>query len=241
MTNTLQTKPSEEIEPECLANSGRAVADLAHLAKNIIQVLSGCGEIIDLALKTQQFDRVEKAWELYRPNFWRLKKFQLDLIKYTKSYPFMPQPCDINGLVAAAVKQVEPFFEKRNVRYSSCLAADLPHITADGEKLRDAIVNLLVTAVDNLQDTPGQISVTTLLAESDNMISITVCDSGPYLDAEACKTLLSPSERCRNMLGTGLEIPLAKQVIENHDGQLRLNSTPTETNAFEIILPLKNA
>ena len=43
----LKSKPSDEISPERLAQSGAAVADLAHLAKNLLQVLSGCGEIID--------------------------------------------------------------------------------------------------------------------------------------------------------------------------------------------------
>lgn len=237
MADALKTRASDEIAPECLADSGRAVADLAHLAKNIIQVMSGCSEIIDLALNTNQLDRVQKAWKLYQPSFWRLKKLQLDLIKYTKSYPLTLQPCDVNVPIAAAAKQMEPFFEKRSVRFSSHLANNLPSITADGEKLRDTVVNLLVTAVDNLQDEPGQLSISTSLMESGNAVRITVCDSGPHLDADACCALLTPHERCRNMLGTGLEIPLAKQVIENHGGGLNLNTDQTETNTFEIILP----
>lgn len=238
MTDTKKTRCSDEISPECLANAGRAVADLAHLTKNIIQVLSGCSEIIDLALHTQQLDRVQKAWQLYQPSFWRLKKFQLDLIKYTKSYPLTLQPCDLSVLIAAAVKQLEPFFAKRSIRFSSHLANNLPPVIADGEKLRDTLINILITAVDNLQDEPGQLYLSTSLMDSGNTIGIIIGDSGPHLDAEACKALLTPHERCRNMLGTGLEIPLAKQVIENHGGHLNFNSSQAETNTLEITLPV---
>jgi len=238
MTNTLKTRPSDEIAPEGLADAGRAVADLAHLAKNIIQVLSGCSEIIDLALKTGQLDRVQKAWQLHQPSFWRLKKFQLDLIKYTKHYPLSLQLCELNTLIAAAAKLLEPFFVKRNVQFSSHLADNLPLLTADGEKLRDAVVNLLITAVDNLQDQPGQLSIATFFMKSDNAVRIIVCDSGPLLDAAEYDALLTPHERCRNMLGTGLEIPLAKHVIEDHRGRLNLNTDPTKTNTLEVLLPL---
>lgn len=238
MNDTVTQKASDEIAPERLADAGRAVADLAHLTKNIIQVLSGCSEIIDLALKTRQLDRVQKAWQLYQPSFWRLKKFQLDLIKYTKSYPLSLGPCDLNAVAVGAAKLMDPFFEKRGVTFSSRLAAELPALSGDGEKLRDAVVNLLVTAVDNLQDQPGQVSIETTLTDSGDAIRIIVCDSGPLLDSAACEALLMPYERCRNMLGTGLEIPLAKYVVEDHGGRLSINAAPCKRNTFEIRLGL---
>ena len=237
MSKTAQ-KPSDEIDPDRLAEAGRAVADLAHLAKNILQVLSGCAEIIDLALASNQPDRVRQAWQLYQPNFWRIKKLQLDLINYTKAYPLALRPCDIPAVIASAAKQLAPFFTKRRVHFSPVLTANLPAITADGEKLRDAILNLLVAAVDNLQDEPGQISINTELTENCDALRITVSDSGPLLTPALCDVLRTPHERCRNMLGTGLEIPLAIQIAESHHGHLHINPKPSNINTLEIILPL---
>ena len=239
MNNRLQ-KPSDEIDPDRLADAGRAVADLAHLAKNIIQILSGCAEIIDLALASNQPDRLRQAWDLYQPNFWRIKKLQLDLIKYTKAYPLTLQPCEIAAVIASAAKQLDPFFTKRRVRFSHTQPADLPPVIADGEKLRDAIVNLLVAAVDNLQDEQGQVSIDTALAESGDAIRMTVTDSGPRLTPDLCDALQTPHERCRNMLGTGLEIPLAIQIAHSHHGRLTINAEKDQKfNAFEFTLPLR--
>jgi light-regulated signal transduction histidine kinase (bacteriophytochrome) len=234
--STITQKPSDEIAPERLIEAGRAVADLAHLAKNIIQVLSGCSEIIDLSLKAGKPERVEKAWELFGPSFWRLKKFQLDLIKYTKSYPLTPGPCDVNKIILSVSKSLEPFFVKRGVNFSSRLAEGLPVLTADGEKLKDAVTNLVVTAVDNLGDCAGQVSIETKLTDSGDEICIVVCDSGPVLDTALCEALFTPYERCRNMLGSGLEIPLAKYIAEDHGGSLTINAAPCVNNTLEMRL-----
>ena len=235
-------RPSDEIEPQRLLESGRAVADLAHLAKNILQVLSGCSEIIDLALQTDQLSRVQQAWRLYQPGFWRLKKLQLDLIKYTKQYPLNPQPCELNGVIDAAIRQVEPFFEKRQVTFTRRQQGPHGLVIVDGEQLRDAVVNLLVAAVDNLEDAPGQIMLETRFSESSRSVHITVSDDGPRLDAAMCCDLLRPCERCRNMLGTGLEIPLAKHVVEAHGGVLAVNCSATAErgNMFDVRLSMKD-
>jgi light-regulated signal transduction histidine kinase (bacteriophytochrome) len=236
MDITTKSKPSDEITPQCLVQSGAAVADLAHLVKNILQILSGCSEIIDLALKTNQIDRVRQAWQLQQPALWRLKKFQLDLIKYTKSYPLSLQPCDLNAVSAAALKQLDRFFAKLTICCSTRLDDSLPACTADGEKLRDAVLNLLITAADNLQDEPGQITLQTVLTESGDAVQIIVTDSGTLLDSKAAAALLTPHERCRNMLGTGLEIPLAKQVAEAHHGRLLINPETPSTNTLILSL-----
>jgi len=237
---TSLSRPSDHIEQERLAETGRAVADLAHLVKNILQVMSGCGEIIDLALSTDQMDRVRQAWQLYLPSFWRLKKFQLDLIKFTKNYPLNPDLCNVNSVIAAAARQMEPFFVQRHITFENRAQIDDCSIVADGEKLRDTVVNLLVNAVDNLDDKPGQVAITAELINSGQAVRITVSDSGPRLETAMCRTLLRPYERCRNMLGSGLEIPLVLQVVQAHGGSLALNADLSNTgNLVEITLPVK--
>lgn len=237
INKTAMERASDEIAPERLVQAGKAVADLAHLAKNIIQVMSGCGEIIDVALKTGQIDRVEKAWQLYQPSFWRLKKLQLDLIKYAKQYPINLQPCVINDVAASAIKQIEGHFSKRNITLVKRFGEKLPSITADGEKLREAVTNLLIVAADNLQDQAGTVTLETAFDAVAGQCCVAVSDSGPQLDEAARNALLYPFERCRNMLGTGLEIPLAKQVAQDHQGQLNLGTTPAGINRFEVVIP----
>jgi len=237
MDNTKQ-KISDNIASERLLQAGRAVADLAHLAKNIIQVMSGCGEIIDLALKTGQLDRVQKAWQLYQPSFWRLKKLQLDLIKYTKEYPLNLQTCVVNEVANSAVQQIEGFFGKRNIMLVRQYDDRLPSVNADGEKLREAVVNLLIAAADNLQDQGGTVTLETAYDETTGHIRIAVSDSGPRLDAAAYNALLYPFERCRNMLGTGFEIPLANQTAHDHGGRLNWAGESAGINRIELLFPV---
>jgi hypothetical protein len=79
-TETQQdAQPNLDALPESLRRwclSGKSVQDMAHLVKNALQITSGCAEIIELGLKRKQFDRVERSWELFEPNFLRLKNFK---------------------------------------------------------------------------------------------------------------------------------------------------------------------
>lgn len=238
--NAIGGRPSDDICPERLAESGRAVANLAHMVKNIIQVLSGCGEIIELGLETGQFDRVRQAWQLYKPNFKRLKKFQVDLIKFTKNYPLELQPCDVGDIFAAAVKEAEAMLSARSVEIVSKTQHNLPTLVADGEKLREAIVNVLIAAVDNLQGQAGQVTLDARTDAVGEAIVVSVSDSGPRLDEAACRMLLSPGERPGTMLGVGLEVPLAQQVIEDHGGSLAINTNAAKVgNTVDMTLNLK--
>ncbi len=235
--NAIGGRPSDDICPERLAESGRAVADLAHMVKNIIQVLSGCGEIIDLGLETSQFDRVRQAWQLYKPNFKRLKKFQVDLIKFTKNYPLEFQSCDVGDIFAAAVKEEEAMLSALSVEIVTKMQNNLPTVVADGEKLRDAVVNLLIAAGDNLQGQAGQVTLDARIEGDEQAIVVSVSDSGPRLDEAMCRMLLSPGERPGNMVGVGLEVPLAKQVIEAHGGSLTINADVADAgNTFAMTL-----
>ena len=53
----------EQLRQWCL--SGQSVSETAHLVKNIIQMVSGSVEIIELGLQRKQYDRIERSWDIF--------------------------------------------------------------------------------------------------------------------------------------------------------------------------------
>lgn len=219
--------------------SGKSVLNLSHLAKNIIQVVSGSSEIIELGLERKQYDCVQRSWDIFEPNFIRLKKFVLDLIKYTKHYPVQKAPCDFNQLVKNAVQSCESIFKNKAVKIRVTEDNTIKPMPLDADKIEEMVANLITHALDNLPEHAGAISITTQYLRDHRQIQLSVRDDGPALTNQTIRSLAEPQERTRDMCGTGFDIPLAKLYIEQHNGYMDLESTPGQGNCVNVYLPIQ--
>ncbi|MDH4203016.1 MAG: HAMP domain-containing histidine kinase [Phycisphaerae bacterium] len=219
--------------------SGKSVLNLSHLAKNIIQVVSGSAEIIQLGLKRKQYDCVQRSWDIFEPNFIRLKKFVLDLIKYTKHYPLQKTICDFNKLVKNAISANSTLLKNRNVKIQLSEDRAIKPVSLDADKIEEMVANLITHALDNLPEHAGAISITTQYLRDHQQIQLSVRDDGLALTNEAIRSLGEPQEQTRDMCGTGFDIPLAKLYIEQHNGYMDLESAPEKGNCVNVYLPIQ--
>jgi signal transduction histidine kinase len=196
-------------------------------------------EIIELGLERKEYDRLQRSWDLFEPNFIRLKKFILDLIKYTKQYPLQKSPCDFNQIVKSAIQSRDYLFKNNAVKIQVTEDKTIKPMPLDADKIEEMVANLITHAMDNLSEDAGTISITTTYLRDYQQIQLSVCDDGPALTNEAIRSLAEPQERTRNMCGTGFDIPLAKLYIEQHNGYMDLESTPQTGNCVNVYLPIQ--
>ena len=229
----------EDIQAFCA--SGKSVMDLAHLVKNMIQMVSGSVEIIELGLERKQYDRVRRSWEIFGPNFIRLKKFVLDLIKYTKHYPMNMVDCDFNQIVQKGIKSCEYVLRKKHVKIQFHQDKTIPAAQFDPGRIEEIVANLVTHSLDNLPEHMGVISIQTMYLSESRQIQLTVSDDGPALNEETRQKLAEPFERTRNMCGTGFDIPLATLYVQQHNGYLEIDSDKdTERgNHVTVYLPIQ--
>ncbi len=119
-------------------------------------------------------------------------------------------------------------------------AARLPALRADRRKMLQILVNLLSNAI---KFTPegGRIEVAAALDPSGDLL-IRVADTGIGIAAKDIEKALTPfgqidSSLSRKHAGTGLGLPLTKNLVELHGGRLDLESTPGEGTAVTVRLP----
>ena len=221
-----------------LCQSGQSVNELAHLVKNMIQMVGGAAEIIGLGLEREDYDRLRRSWSIFEPNLARLKKFLLDLIKYTKHYPLQKTDCDMNQLVRNAIASCHCLLKNKNIRVEFHDAQFDGRIPLDAERISETVANLITHALDNLPEHAGQITITTQYLRDHQQVQVSVCDDGPALSEVTIRALARPHERTRDMCGTGFDIPLAKLYIEQHDGYMELDSSSTG-NGVHVYLPVQ--
>lgn len=238
-TNDEQILPDqlpEEMRAFCA--SGRSVMDLAHLVKNIIQMVSGSVEILDLALERKQYDRVRRSWNIFEPNFIRLKKFVLDLIKYTKQYPIQLTECDFNEIIQKGIGSCEHLLKNKHVKLQLRQDKTIPTAQFDFDRIEEMVGNLITHALDNLKDHMGEITIQSQYVPENHQILLVISDDGPLLSREIQQQLTEPFERTRNMCGTGFDIPLAKLFIEQHNGYMEIDADETQGNQVCVYLPV---
>jgi len=227
----------ESLQRLCL--SGQSVQNLAHLVKNTLQITSGSVEIIELGLQRKQFDRVERSWNIFGTNFVRMKKFILDLIKFTKHYPLSKTECNLNRCVPDAIRSCEYILKNNAVKIQFQKDETIPSMSLDADRIEEMISNLITHALDNLPEHAGTISITTKYLKGHNQLQLSVGDDGPGLPDETIRSLAEPHERTQNMCGTGFDIPLAKLYIEQHEGYMEFESSEPKGNCVHAYLPIQ--
>jgi len=108
-------------------------------------------------------------------------------------------------------------------------------VHADGNKLLRVLQNLLRSAADELNVQAGRVTISGRNLPSE--VEICLRDNGPGIPDEIRSRLFDPFVTSGRRAGTGLELAMAKSIIEAHGGRLNCESKPGEGTAFYLRLP----
>jgi len=150
--------------------------------------------------------------------------------------------------VGAAVDDVLQIFSTALARAGVTLAAEIedhtPHVLADGDRLRQVLINLVDNAI-KFTPTGGQVRVAAgraSEAEHAGMVEIVVEDTGSGIPARDLPRLTErffrvDKARSRELGGTGLGLAIVKHIVQAHGGSLRIASTLGQGTAVRVYLP----
>lgn len=218
------------------AQAGKAMLELSHAIKNILQMVGGAAEVIDYALQTRQMDKVEKSWGILSQNYKRLKKNLLDMLDYTKRQPLDPCKCDVNDELEQTLKSLKWVVAQKKFTIQAQLDSKLPEVTIDPERIGLMTLNMLLHAIDQVDEPDGQILLQTVFWRQQNQFEIRVTDNSPAYPAQLRQQLFTPHETHKQRFSTGIGLMLAQQIAFQHGGRIELTCTD-KANTLTAILP----
>lgn len=220
-----------------LAQAGKATLNLSHSVKNILQMVGGAAEVIEFGLRTNEIHRVKRSWEILSPNLERLRKFMLDMLDYSKERKLEPGPCDFNRIIQGAIESLKAQLKQKDSKLNIRVDQKIPTLELDAERIHEMSLNLILNAIDIVDHNTGVVTVSTQYLEDEQAVQLSVSDNGPGMSEEMKKKIFTPFESGKNKFGTGLGMPIAKQIIDQHKGRIEIETQLEKGATFNVILP----
>jgi signal transduction histidine kinase len=144
------------------------------------------------------------------------------------------------GALQQAVAAIRPIAEKERITLETTIdPANIPAISGDADKLRQAFTSVLHNAV-KFTPSGGRVAASMMFDGRD--ITVRIEDCGAGMSAADIEVVTRPFHRLRSALdgqhqGAGLGLPFAKAIVDLHDGSLIINSAEGAGTTIEIRLP----
>jgi len=152
------------------------------------------------------------------------------------------RPVALNDAVASAVTLLEGRIRRSTDNFKQALAGDLPMVLADGRRMVQVVVNLLLNALEAITERNQLVQISTHATEDRQGVVLVVSDGGPGMTAETLAKVKTPFfSTKRNTGGSGLGLPVAERIIAESHGTLQLASKPGQGTTAKVTLPALGA
>jgi signal transduction histidine kinase len=215
---------------EKLSALGELAAVLAHEIRNPLGALRGTAEI--LKDDYQPGDRKYEFLDIQIRETERLNRVVEDFLRMARPQPAELRECALREELETVITLVAADARRRGI--DLVLEPSPPVVVrADGEKLRQAFLNIVLNA---LQATPAGGRVTVSLTAGESGHDIRCTDTGSGMTPETQRRLFEPFFTTRTG-GTGLGLTITRKIIEAHGGEVLVASEPGRGSTVTVRLP----
>ncbi len=226
---------------ERLAGVGTVAASMAHEIRN---ALVAGKTFLDLLLEQNQNSEISS---IVRRELERIDSISTRMLKFASPPAPVRKPVRLAEVLQHTLRLVKAQAQGKQIVIAEEFGADPDMVAGDASELEQAFFNLLLNGVEA---TPGggTIRVSTRRlgaavepgmlhdAPSESKLLIAIEDSGAGIAAENLPRLFEPFFTTKSN-GTGLGLAITKRIIEQHSGQLEVQSAVGRGTCFKISLP----
>lgn len=223
---------------EKLAAIGELAAGVAHEIRNPLSSIRGFAQYLRHALKEKPQEK-EYA-ETMVSEVDRINTVVTDLLTFARPMEAELVPTDLTELLEHTVRLVQADARALKVNIQMDVN-NLSKVPLDADRMTQAILNLLLNSLQTVK-TGGQITVGAAVNTSDSCLTIWVEDDGSGIPSDQKDKIFDPFFTTREK-GTGLGLAIVHKIVENHNGDIRLESPPSGKQhgcRFTIIIPLQD-
>lgn len=222
----------ELLRSERLAALGKMVAHITHEIKNPLLVIGGFAQQLERSSGLPGDSR--RKLQLIHEEAQRLERFLTDLGAFTRISPPQKVPGDLVALIQEVAELMESGFQAQGVVFQLLKPPPVPRFPFDPGQIRQVLLNIFKNAVEAMPQ-GGQLTVGVTLKQ--DQVVLTVTDTGLGIPPEHLPALFTPFFSTKER-GTGLGLTISRGLIEQHQGEISIESQVGRGTTCRIRLPL---
>ncbi len=218
---------------ERLAAVGQVAAGVSHEIDNPVGIILGYAQLLleDLSQDDTRREDVQAIID----ECLRCKRITGGLLGLSRTGARQWEPVNLRELIEATWASLQPQKLFAHINFDMHLDVEVPSLIGDSDRLRQVLVNLLLNAVQAL-DERGSIHLE--LRAAGNGAEIVVDDDGPGISFDLRESIFDPFFSTKEKgKGTGLGLAICRKLIEEHGGSIEALDSPLGGARIRIYLP----
>ena len=234
----IEALQQQVVRAERLATLGELAAGVVHELNNPLTSITVYAEYLVRKLESQGAEPsdLEKLRRI-GASAQRILRFSRDLVQYARPSGRDVQPVDLAAVVRQSVSICEHLIERGGVTFGIEVDPELPVVRAVGGQLEQVLINLITNAVHAVEN--GGRVVVRARVDSPSTVVLEVADSGPGIAEADREKIFEPFFTTKSDgKGTGLGLPIVRNIVDQHRGEIRVSRSDLGGAAFRVILPI---
>jgi signal transduction histidine kinase len=236
LTDSIARFQREAAQKDRLTSLGRMSTVIAHEIRNPLMIIRASLASLwsDDVAPTERREALADIDDETR----RLNRIVTEVLDFSKPIRFDLSETQVNDVCRASAGAAWAGSTAPPVEFD--LDPTIPPVVTDAERLRTALVNILTNARHASEEAPGGAAAPVVVRTrgQDGRIAVTVRDSGAGITQEDMTHIFDPFFTTRRA-GTGLGLPIAKNIIDGLGGSLSVESWPRLGTEIRIEIPVK--
>ncbi|MFQ6043308.1 MAG: PAS domain-containing sensor histidine kinase [Candidatus Poribacteria bacterium] len=231
MTRKLRQSRRELVEAERLATAGRMAAAFAHDIRNPLSAIKMMVQL--LRKRVQPGEENQKYIRSIIEEIDRLNDIVKSIMDFARPMKLNLQKGDINSVLLEVLNFMEAKLIHHKITLVKNLSKDIPLIMLDADKLKQVFMNVILNAIQAMSN-GGELTIAT--KQRDSAISVEMSDTGVGIPLENLPRLFEPFFTTKAE-GTGLGLTNARRILQQHGGDIKVQSKVGVGTTVIISLP----
>ncbi len=222
-------------EAERMADIGRITTSLSHEIRNPLSAVKLNLQILKNNRNLTGNDG--RRIDISVREVIRLEGILKELLDFAKPLSLSPCASSLNDIVDACLELLSLKYEEKNLTLIQNIGANLPSIVVDRDKLRQALINLLLNAIE-ASPPGGAIELTCRQTDYEGRpgVEISVLDQGAGVGRKMRAEIFKPFYTTKSK-GTGLGLTNVNRIVEAHQGCVEVEDREPSGAVFRVWLP----
>jgi len=241
-TEELGRTQRQIVHMEKMASLGKLAATVAHELNNPLAGILNYAKLVgrdlegDAALDAERRQEDVRFLRFIQKETTRCGEIVRNLLLFSRHSEARFAPESLDAVVERALMLVHHHLEMANVQLEKRLLDDDDRIVCDADQVQQALVALLVNAVEAMHE-PGGVLTVQLEGRAED-VTITVADTGVGIPPEVVPHLFEPFFSTKTSAqGVGLGLAVVYGIVQRHSGDIEVDSKPGRGTTIRIRLP----